>query len=111
MFGLFCFALAVLASPFKSKNRLEAENAALRHQWIVLPRKMLSRVRLTADFIATTCGSRDSVLTPCQSICTDVIFGKDRFSEPTSSGQTITLGYCDSHRASARAMRMPEFGQ
>jgi hypothetical protein len=27
MIGLFCFVLAVLASPFKSKLRLEAENA------------------------------------------------------------------------------------
>jgi hypothetical protein len=35
MIGLFCFVLAVLASPFKSKLRLEAENAALRHQLIV----------------------------------------------------------------------------
>ena len=32
MIGLFCFVLAVLASPFKSKSRLEAENAVLRHQ-------------------------------------------------------------------------------
>jgi hypothetical protein len=31
--------LAVLASPFKSKTRLEAENAVLRHQLIVLRRK------------------------------------------------------------------------
>ena len=38
MIGLFCFALAVLASPFKSKLRLEAENAVLRHQLIVLRR-------------------------------------------------------------------------
>jgi hypothetical protein len=30
MIGLFCFALAVLVSPFKSKLRLEAENAVLR---------------------------------------------------------------------------------
>jgi hypothetical protein len=29
MIGLLCFALAVLASPFKSRLRLEAENAAL----------------------------------------------------------------------------------
>ena len=29
MIGLFCFVLAVLASPFKSKLRLEAENAVL----------------------------------------------------------------------------------
>jgi hypothetical protein len=27
MIGLFCFVLTVLASPFKSKLRLEAENA------------------------------------------------------------------------------------
>jgi hypothetical protein len=47
MFGLFCFLLAILASPFKSKSRLEAENAALRHQLIVLRSKMRGRVRLT----------------------------------------------------------------
>src|SRR5215471_9270719 len=47
MIGLFCFALAVLASPFKSKARLEAENAVLRHQLIVLMRRSRGRVRLT----------------------------------------------------------------
>src|SRR5450759_962733 len=47
MFGLFCFVLAVLAWPFKSKSRLEAENAILRHQLIVLRRKVQGRVRLT----------------------------------------------------------------
>jgi len=47
MFSLFCFLLAILASPFKSKSRLEAENAALRHQLVVLRRKMSGRVRLT----------------------------------------------------------------
>jgi hypothetical protein len=36
-----------LASSFKSKSRLEAENAALRHQLIVLRRKVHGRVRLT----------------------------------------------------------------
>jgi hypothetical protein len=35
MIGLFCFALAILASPFESKLRLAAENAVLRHQLIV----------------------------------------------------------------------------
>ena len=45
MIGLFCFALAVLASPFKSKLRLEAENAVLRHQLIVLRRKLRGRVQ------------------------------------------------------------------
>src|SRR5215471_7650131 len=47
MIGLFCFALAVLASPFKSKLRLEAENAVLRHQLNVLRRRLRGRVRLT----------------------------------------------------------------
>jgi hypothetical protein len=46
MIGLLCFLLAVLASPFKSKIRLEAENAVLRHQLIVLRRKMCGRVQL-----------------------------------------------------------------
>jgi transposase InsO family protein len=47
MVALLCFVLAVLASPFKSRSRLEAENAALRHQLIVLRRKVRGRVQLT----------------------------------------------------------------
>lgn len=47
MIGLLCFILTVLASPFKSKTRLEAENAALRRQLIVLRRKMKGRAQLT----------------------------------------------------------------
>ena len=42
-----CFFLGILASPFKSKSRLEAENAVLRHQLIVLRRKLHGRVQLT----------------------------------------------------------------
>ena len=47
MVALICFVLAVLASPFKSKMRLEAENAVLRHQLVVLRRKLRGRVQLT----------------------------------------------------------------
>ena len=47
MIAMLCFVMAVLAAPFKSKSRLEAENAALRHQLIVLRRKVHGRVRLT----------------------------------------------------------------
>jgi hypothetical protein len=47
MIELFCFVVAVLSSPFKSKLRLEAENAVLRHQLIVLKRRLHGRVRLT----------------------------------------------------------------
>ena len=47
MILLICFVLAVLASPFKSKSRLEAENAVLRHQLIVLRRKVRGRAQLS----------------------------------------------------------------
>src|SRR4029450_10409948 len=47
MIAMLCFVLAALAAPFKSKSRLEAENTALRHQLIVLRRKVHGRVRLT----------------------------------------------------------------
>src|SRR5262245_36660795 len=46
MIALLCFFLT-LTSPFKSKSRLEAENAALRHQMIVLQRRVSGRVQLT----------------------------------------------------------------
>src|ERR1700688_3519278 len=46
MIGLLYFVLGILASPFKSKIRLAAENAALRHQLIVLRRKLRGRVQL-----------------------------------------------------------------
>jgi len=46
MSALICFVLAVLASPFRSKSRLEAENAVLRHQLMVLQRKVRGRAHL-----------------------------------------------------------------
>jgi hypothetical protein len=61
MIALLWFFLTLFASPFKSKGRLEAENAALRHQLIVLQRRVSGRVQLswinvtphpTADWIA-----------------------------------------------------------
>jgi hypothetical protein len=48
MVALFCFLLTLFASPFKSKSRLEAENAALRNQLTVLRRKVRGRVQLTS---------------------------------------------------------------
>ena len=47
MIALLWFLLTFFASPLKSKSRLEAENAALRYQLIVLRRKVGGRVRLT----------------------------------------------------------------
>ena len=47
MIALIRLALAVAASQFKSRSRLEAENTALRQQLIVLRRMMPGRVRLT----------------------------------------------------------------
>src|SRR3977135_3177768 len=47
MVALISFLLNVVASLFKSKIRLEAENAALRHQLIVLQREVRGRVPFT----------------------------------------------------------------
>jgi hypothetical protein len=45
--GLLWFALALLVSPFRSTARLEAENAVLRQQLILLGRTCRGRARLT----------------------------------------------------------------
>jgi hypothetical protein len=47
MIALLWLFLAILASPFKSKCQLEAENVALRHQVVVLRRRVRGRVQLT----------------------------------------------------------------
>src|SRR5215831_16036141 len=47
MIALFWLFRAVSVSPFKSKSRLEAENAALRRQLIVLQRQVRGRVQFT----------------------------------------------------------------
>lgn len=49
MLALLSFALVILAAPFKSKSRLEAQNAALRHQLIVLRRKPPGRAHVCAE--------------------------------------------------------------
>jgi hypothetical protein len=47
MLALLRFFLAVIALPFKLRRRLQAVNAALRHQLIILRRKVPRRVLLT----------------------------------------------------------------
>jgi hypothetical protein len=47
MIALLSFLLAVLASPCRSKSSLLAENAMLRHQVVVLRRKVKGRIPLT----------------------------------------------------------------
>ena len=47
MIALLWFFLAILAPPFKSKCRLEVENAALRQQAMVLRRQARGRIHLT----------------------------------------------------------------
>jgi hypothetical protein len=47
MVTLLWFLLRLLASPFKSASRREAENAVLRHQLAVLQRKLGGRVQFT----------------------------------------------------------------
>jgi hypothetical protein len=47
MAALLFFLLRLLVLPFRSISRLEAENAALRHQLIVLQRQLRGRVQFT----------------------------------------------------------------
>ncbi len=47
MFALLCLLLAMVTAPLKPMWRLEAENATLRQQLIVLQRKAKGRPRLT----------------------------------------------------------------
>jgi hypothetical protein len=47
MVALIFFLLNLWASIFKPKSRLEAENAALRQQLLVLQRKVRGRVQFT----------------------------------------------------------------
>ena len=67
MVALLCFLLALFTSPFKSKSRLEAENAALRHQLAVLRRKvpkpMTSGAKADGRF-----GKQDFVYLPTEDV-------------------------------------------
>jgi hypothetical protein len=47
MVALLCFVLRLLVSPFRPISRLEAENATLRRQLIVLQRQVRGRVQFT----------------------------------------------------------------
>lgn len=47
MIALISLLVAILASPFKSRGRIEAENAALGQQLIILRRKVGARAKLT----------------------------------------------------------------
>jgi hypothetical protein len=47
MIAWVCLIWSILAAPFKSERRLEAVNAALHHQLMVLRRQLRGRVQLT----------------------------------------------------------------
>jgi hypothetical protein len=68
MIALIWFGLAVVASPFKSKSRLEAENAVRRHQLIVSQRRVRSRAQATNNdrwFLVQMYRWFPSILTVC----------------------------------------------
>ena len=48
MLGLLWFIVVILVLPFRSVARLQAENAVLRQQLIILRRKCRGRVRVTS---------------------------------------------------------------
>jgi hypothetical protein len=77
MIALICFVLTVLASPFKSNIWLEAENAVLRHQLIVLRPKLKGRLASRT----MTAGSSSSSITGSRRS-----FGSDDYSTRNACG-------------------------
>ena len=61
MVALLCFFLALLASPFKSNGQLETENAALRHQLMVLQRKVRGHLTNSDRLLGTSKNSSRQV--------------------------------------------------
>jgi len=51
MIALLCFVLNVLVSPFKSTSQLEAENAALRYQVVMLRRIVWGAPRIHGELL------------------------------------------------------------
>jgi hypothetical protein len=51
MIALLCFVLNVLVSPFKSTSQLEAENAALRYQAVMLRRIVWGAPRIHGELL------------------------------------------------------------
>jgi hypothetical protein len=87
MIGLLCFVLVVLASPFKSKLRLEAESAVLRHQLAILRRRLHGRIRLTADRMAA---SSDAVFAVIVTIMVLELKASDQSASIWTAMQTIS---------------------
>jgi len=54
-----CFCSKLIALPFKSKIRLEAEDAIIRHQLIVLQRKIRELVEQRLGVLADYLGPAD----------------------------------------------------
>src|ERR1700722_16323671 len=83
MIALIRFVLGVLISPFRSKSRLEAENAVLRHQLIVLRRKIRGRPQLTNN-------------DRCPSLAAGLVQplrGSRPSTRPSAAGTREALGY------------------
>ena len=66
MVAFLLFLLNLLGLPFKSKSQLQAENAALRQEVIVLQRKVRGRVQLTDRQVSNDADEFVAKHTPCQ---------------------------------------------
>src|SRR5271169_5812805 len=113
MIGPLCFVPGILASPFKSKIRLAAENAALRHQLIVLRRKLRGRVQLANSdrwFLVQPFRWFPSILKVLTIIRPETLVRWHRagYQTPTS-GRTrrIALGWIGSTTAFGQVVKKP----
>ncbi len=58
MVALIYLAVRLVVALFKSKSRLEAENAALKQQLVVLRRKVPGRIQLTSGDLSVLRSAR-----------------------------------------------------
>jgi hypothetical protein len=92
MIALLWFFLTLFASPFKSKSRLEAENAALRHQLIVLQRRVSGRVQLT-NGDRRSLGGRPQLDAGLRALIRQMSVDNPLWGAPRIHGELLKLGF------------------
>src|SRR5665648_969539 len=98
MIALLYFILAVLAAPFKSKSRLEAENAVLHHQLIVLQPKTLVRWHRAGfhcywRWKSRSRGGRPQIETDLRALIRQMSIENPLWGAPRIHGELLKLGF------------------
>src|SRR5207245_3680378 len=93
MIALFFLFLTLSVSPFKSKNRLAAENAALRHQLIVLQRRVRGRIRRYWRWKSRSLGGRPKIDADLRALIRRMSAENSLWGAPRIHGELLKLGF------------------